>query len=154
MNIKNNNYKFVYLSVAFVSIILIILMMFLTKYCCFFGDDFYYSIYIKNEKYFDCLFGASRFGHGGYYIGLFLTKFLSFGLPNLLHIHPSEFINRGHSLFRSVFTAITLLYMSKFICFSKNLKYLFLSAFCFITAYFFFYGLGSGVFIINYNWYR
>ena len=59
------------------SVIFIVLIMRLTKYNCFWGDDFVYAIYQKGENVFDCLFGDIRLEHGGYYLGQFLIKFIS-----------------------------------------------------------------------------
>lgn len=118
-----------------------------------FEDDLVYSTYYKSEKFFNCL--NFNFGHGGGYLGYFLSKFLSFGLPNLLSIHPCDF-TVCHLVIKGFFTIITLLLMTKFSTFFYRSKLIFISVFSFLTFYYFFYlcKLETLIVGVSYNYYR
>lgn len=100
--IENTLKKIIYYICLFsIAVFIICFFTDLSRYCSFWGDDSFYAVYSHAyETYFDCLFGDVRNEHGGYYIGLFLCKFLSFGLPNLLGIHPADFVGIGHGFIR------------------------------------------------------
>ena len=130
------------------------LSVYFSRNACFCGEDFNFATYFQNESVFDCLFGESRFQHGGYYVGLFLCKFLSFGLPNILSLHPSDFIGEGQGWLKGIFLFLILLNLANFsvIC-SKNLL-LKLTTFVFAFSYLFYYaGLSHGL-CVNYTFYR
>lgn len=156
MNIKNlkifNRFN---ISITLISVCIIILMMFLSRHCCFWGDDSYYAVYSKfHEGIFDCLFGKTRLEHGGYYIGLFLCKFFSFGLPALISIHPADFNCIGHGIIKGIFTVICLLILSKFAIINTKSQQIRFFIFLFLSCYFFSNAINSNVIIINYNFYR
>ena len=118
-----------------------------------FEDDLVYSTYYKSEKIFNCL--NFNFGHGGGYLGYFLSKFLSFGLPNLLSIHPCDF-TVFHLVIKGFFTIITLLLIAKFSTFFYRSKPIFISVFSFLIFYYFFYlcKLETLIAGVSYNYYR
>ena len=118
-----------------------------------FEDDLVYSTYYKSEKIFNCL--NFNFGHGGGYFGYFLSKFLSFGLPNLLSIHPCDF-TVCHLVIKGILTIITLLLMAKFSTFFYRSKLIFISVFSFLIFYYFFYlcKLETLIAGVSYNYYR
>lgn len=156
MNNKKIMSKKVY-SILLLILFVIVVVFFadLSKYCTFLGDDSWYSIYFKeDEGFFDCLFKDSYLYHGGYYIGLFLTKFLSFGLPTLLGIHPADFISYEHGIIRGIFTAIGLYIITKFSGTDKYSKPIFLSLFLFMICYFFMNETNTSIIGINYTFYR
>ena len=118
-----------------------------------FEDDLVYSTYYKSEKIFNCL--NFNFGHGGGYLGYFLSKFLSFGLPNLLSIHPCDF-TVFHLVIKGFFTIITLLLIAKFSTFFYRSKPIFISVSSFLVFYYFFYlcKLETLIAGVSYNYYR
>ena len=142
-----------------VSVFVIITMVFFAKDFCFYGDDFFLSTYDINESIFDCLsFNYSvqcNHTHGGGYIGYFLSKFISFYIPNFLSIHPCDFtkINAG---IRAVFTIIALLSASKFLNIFYKSKSIFCAGFIFLCLYFFYTVLYLKTLLIgvSYNYYR
>ena len=121
---------------------------------CFCGDDFNFANYYNNEKIFDCLFGSSRFQHGGYYIGLFLCKFLSFGFPNMIGIHPSDFIGVGEGVIKGIFLFINIFILSFFADFFGKERVLTVFCILFSASYYFYNALGSQVLTVNYSFYR
>ena len=130
------------------------LSVYFSRNACFCGEDFNFATYFQNESVFDCLFGESRFQHGGYYVGLFLCKFLSFGLPNILSLHPSDFIGEGQGWLKGIFLFLILLNLANFsvICSKKLL--LKLTNFVFVFSYLFYHaGLSHGL-CVNYTFYR
>ena len=132
---------------------IILLGIYLGHNFAIFEDDLVYSTYYKSEKIFNCL--NFNFGHGGGYLGYFLSKFLSFGLPNLLSIHPCDF-TVYHLVIKGFFTIITLLLMTKFSTFFYRSKLIFISVFAFLTFYYFFYlcKLETLIVGVSYNYYR
>lgn len=151
-NLKNSLF---YLIPVTVSVLFIFLLIFWSKGCNFWGDDAWFSLYIGNERIFDCLFDGS---HGGKYFGQFSDKFLSMGLPCFLGIHPENFISTWHAFFRALFIIITFLLMSKFVVIyekSKSLYWLF-----YIFSIFFFLsimnlkGLRPDIICVYYAYYR
>lgn len=131
----------------------ILISVYLGHNFAIFEDDLVYSTYYKSEKIFNCL--NFNFGHGGGYLGYFLSKFLSFGLPNLLSIHPCDF-TVCHLVIKGFFTIITLLLITKFSTFFYRSKLIFISVFSFLTFYYFFYlcKLETLIVGVSYNYYR
>ncbi len=130
---------------------------------CFYMDDYWWGMYTGNnftEKIFDSL--NFNLVHGGGYIGLFLCKFFSFGLPNMLGIHPLDFMAVPQGIIRGVIGGV-ILYCISF-SFSKNLKlkpfkYFILPS---VLIYYFYAIYSSGsvwsseatIIATNYAWYR
>ena len=143
--------------ICFFYIPLFLFVIFISVYLghnfAIFEDDLVYSTYYKSEKIFNCL--NFNFGHGGGYLGYFLSKFLSFGLPNLLSIHPCDF-TVFHLVIKGFFTIITLLLIAKFSVFFYRSKPIFISVFSFLTFYYFFYlcKLETLIVGVSYNYYR
>lgn len=150
----NRTYKIV---VFLITLFVTYIMFALTKHGSFWGDDYFFSLYWYNEDIFGCLIDkefVSR--HGGGYIGLFLTKFFSFGLPNLLGFHPSNYVGGAHAIIKGIITIITLLAISKFSYFGTKSKMVNVSIFSFL-AFFFYYDIlvsFTCVPYISYNFYR
>lgn len=154
LNISNKKKLFIAAFLSVIFLIIIFLTALLSKNCCFCGDDFNYGNYYTGEKLFDCLIGSSRLQHGGYYIGMFLCKFISFYLPNKLGIHPSDFIGLGEGVFKGIFIALISLLLSKFLTFFKKQQFVQISALIFTAAYLFFYAQNTQVIVVNYQFYR
>lgn len=119
-----------------------------------FGDDGYSSLYpYIEEGMFDCL----KFNlHGDGYLGLFLSKFFCFGLPNLLGIHPADFMGAPHGFIRGIFASLTFLAISDFVNIFKKSKLLYLSSFILLVILFFDTTLfvTTTVIMCSYNFYR
>ena len=114
VKIKGIN-KFCKTIIFLVTIFVTWIMFSITKNGSFWGDDYFFSLYYYNEGIFSCLIDKNFANqHGGGYIGLFLSKFFSFGLPNLLGLHPSNYVGGAHAIVKGVITIITLIAVSKF----------------------------------------
>ena len=135
------------------SIISIALIAYTQKYSTFWGDDLEYSIYFYKENIFDCF--SSQI-HGCYYIGYFLSKFLSYKLPLLLEIHPSDFICNQLGIIKGLLTVITIFSISNIVkLFNKN-RIMYTLIFILTIFYFIysFYISNSLVPYISYNFFR
>ena len=155
--LKEHINKLSYFTIFLISIIVIIIMSSLSKYNSFWGDDIYFSIYGIYENIFSCLVEKGYLQtHGGSYIGLFLNKFLSFGLPNLLHIHPADFVRDYLGIIKGLITVITLLSISLISTINNKTKKFFSLVYLFVSIYFFIcvYQSSTWVPFINYNFYR
>lgn len=128
-------------------------MMYIQRYTGFWGDDFWFSRYSNNLELLESLH-FEKGGHGGGYIGLFLCKFFSYGLPLWLNIHPADFVGSWHSAIKSVFFIFILLLMSKFSTFYNKSKWLYLSTVLFLAFYIFYLTTFSNITWISYNFYR
>lgn len=153
-----NKYNIKNLSLFIISLIIISLLVgFLIFYLvcnnCFFGDDFWFSRYITKEDLLNSFLLTSD-GHGNGYIGLLLCKLFCFGIPTHLNIHPNDFMSTYHSIFKIFFSISILLLITKLSTTYYFSKRIFLAIFTFISAYFFFFGIESGIFQVNYNFYR
>lgn len=149
---NNKQSKLFYAIILIISAVIICCFKYLAQYTCFWGDDFFFARYNSYETYFYCMKMSSF--HGGGYIGLFLCKFISFGLPVLLNIHPNDFLCCQANIIRGGFACITLLIFSRFTVFLNKSKLIYSCAYLFTASYFFFYALKSNVIIVNYNYYR
>lgn len=117
-----------------------------------FGDDAVSAMYpYSNEGIFDCLRFAN---HGDGYIGLFLSKFLCFGLPNMLGLHPADFIGIPGGIIRGIFTSLTLLSITNFGVLLKKSRLYYLSCFLLITVLFFISCRNNTIIMCYYNFYR
>ncbi len=145
-----------YVSIIIISIYNFLYVFDISKGCTFWHDDFEYSNYYRDEKIFDCLLGKTIFIHGGGYIGLFLCKFFSFGLPYLLGIHPGDFISFQHGIIKGIFTVFIILLITNFSTIFIKSKILYVSVLIFISAYIFKEVTINdlSVFFCNYNFYR
>ena len=150
LSIKTKNIFF-YSTIGIISLLFILLIFYLSKYCCFWGDDAWYSLYTDNEKMFDCLTSDS---HGGKYIGQFLGKFFSYGLPCMLGIHPENFQSSYHAIIRAVFMVFTLLTMGKFVSIYEKSKLLYLYFYIFLIVLIIKYIPLSDIINIYYSFYR
>ncbi len=124
-----------------------------------FDDDKVFSTYVPGEKLFDCLsfLGGLKFDfiHGAGYIGLFLTKFLSFKIPLILGMHPQDFVIY-HQIIKSIFLFLLIIVVSKFFNIYIKSKYLW-SLTAFALIFYIVYSVlktDSFIFICNYNFYR
>lgn len=154
MSFKLDKSKIItFLVILLFSICIISFSIFLGKDYALFEDDILYSTYLKDEKLFDCL--DFNFRHGGGYIGFFLSKFLSFGLPNMLGIHPVDF-TQMHLAIKGGFTIIALLLLAKFSTFYSKSKYIYSSIFCLLSFYYFYLNLKLNTLIsgVSYSYYR
>lgn len=117
-----------------------------------FGDDAVSAMYPYSfEGIFDCLRFAN---HGDGYIGLFLSKFLCFGLPNMLGLHPADFIGIPGGIIRGIFTSLTLLSITNFGVLFKKSRLYYLSCFLLITVLFFISCRNNTIIMCYYNFYR
>ncbi len=147
---ENKLYSFL---IIFVSVWIAFIYAYCCKECTFWGDDFFYARVYDNIDYLNCL---KFVGHGEGYIGVFLCKFLSFGLPLLLNIHPYDFIGFSEGLFRGFFVALIILAVSGFVNLYVKSKKTYLITFIFLTIYFFltFIVENSGFQDVIYRYYR
>ncbi len=150
LSIKTKNIFF-YSAIGIISLLFILLILYLSKHCCFWNDDAWFSLYGGNEKIFDCLISDS---HGGKYIGQFLDKFFSYGLPCMLGIHPENFQVSYHAIIRAVFMAFTLLVMGRFVSIYEKSKLLYLLFYIFLIVLIIKYIPSSNIIAIYYSFYR
>ncbi len=150
-----SKFKIPFFLVFLGSIFVIFMSVFWGINSSFFDDDINWGLYaIANENIFDCLKFNSI--HGGGYLGLFLCKFLSFGLPNYWGFHPSDFICIPGCIIKGIFICITLFILTKFssIYFKNKLNfaliYLVLAVYYILDIFF----SQAAVAICNYNYYR
>ena len=108
MNKNRNSIIFIFF-LMLISVFIICCVKYFGKNSCFNDDDFFYARYMLGESYFDS-FKFSLY-HGGGYLGLFLCKFLSFGLPCLLNIHPDDFICNQAGIIRGIFTCYVYIFI-------------------------------------------
>ena len=155
-----NKYKsnILLLSIVFlISTLIIILTIHISKSTAFYADDMWFGTYRLKEGLFDSLFKNSAFQiHGGGYLCLFLTKFFNFGLPNILRLHPSDFMHYGTGFFKGLICiSIFLLYAQASTYFLKSKKlfaltFIFTSCYLFSTVFF----LHSSILTINNLFFR
>ena len=146
--------KYGYFSLlTFLSLFVIILVPYLSSNVNFlFGDDGTFSLYrTLNESFFDCL---KFVNHGEGFIGLFLTKFFCFGLPNMLGLHPSDFIGPYSGFVRGLLTVAILMTIAYWGCFYKKSKTLFLFLYVVLIAFFFWSAPQCMMLMCNFNFYR
>lgn len=149
--------------VVLTSLLIIIHTVYNAQSANFYMDDYWWGMYTGygfREKIFD----SFKFDvvHGGGYLGLFLCKLFSFGLPNILGEHPQDFMGVPQGVIRSVL-AVFILYLISNI-FVKNSKtkpfYYFLFPFCTLYYLYSIYSSNSiwikysTITFVNYNWYR
>lgn len=135
----------------------ILVTIYLTFNSSFWGDDIYFSHYFQGENFFGCLVQEEfTQQHGGRYLGLFFSKFFSFGLPSILGIHPADFIGVYQGFVKGILIAFTLLVLTNFVRLVNRSKLLYLSMFYFLVGYFFYsiYSSNTWVPYITYNYYR
>ena len=151
MNKNRNSIIFIFF-LMLISVFIICCVKYFGKNSCFNDDDFFYARYMLGESYFD----SFKFSlcHGGGYLGLFLCKFLSFGLPCLLNIHPDDFICNQAGIIRGIFTCFILMSISLFSIFYNKSKLLYLFSFLFIIFYYFNCEFNYFTSLVNYNFYR
>ncbi len=121
-----------------IAIFIISIVLYISLNHAFYGDDYTFGLLNYKEGIFDSLYKTAGQEHGGGYFSLFLNKFLSFGLPYILHIHPADFICYGEGIIQGIITVLLCLSYVKFISESKNNKFLFLSLFAFFCIFYFY----------------
>lgn len=153
MKINNKNTFFYFITFIIFSLIAGIYAYF-SRYSCFVGDDFWYTRFFGPMGLFHTL-SFTKAGHGGGYIGYFLCKLFSFGMPLYLNIHPCDFINTYHSIIRGLFFAIALLLISKFSTFYNRSKLVYTLSLLLLGGICFFNFVYSNYVIYsNYSFYR
>ncbi len=143
----------------FVFLVLLVDFIYIFNFCnasSFWLDDLEYSNYYRNERLYDWFLGKTASLHGGLYIGFFLCKFLSFGLPHLLNMHPADFMCFWHGIIKCLFAIIILLLIPKFITiyFKSKLVYAAVLVSLSVSTFYFATKDGMAVFCCNYNYYR
>ena len=133
-------------------ILQIILMVYINKYKSFWGDDYFFCRYLTGENFITSL--SFKYGHGGGYIGMFLSKFLSFGLPNMLNLHPNDYIYCFVGLFEGIFTALLPILILDFSNIYNKNKCLYVLFYILISACITYFIIGSNTFFITYTWFR
>lgn len=105
---------------------------------------------------FGVFFGESSTRHGGGYFGWFLMQFNCFFLPDMLKLHPADFIGFPNGILKGILLAVNLLIFAKFAVSHIKSKVLYASAVVFTAVYFFYsvYTADSEVFKMNYCYYR
>lgn len=146
------NKSFLFITFLF-AVTITLLIAYTQKYASFWADDIEYSIYRHSEKLFDCLFSQI---HGGYYIGYFLSKFLSFKLPLLFGIHPSDFICSGFGIIKGILTAITIFAISNIVRLFNKKRFTYMLIFILTCLYFCNSVFSSNTLVpyISYNFFR
>ena len=132
---------------------IVFLLVIFSRHSSFlFGDDAVSAMYPYSfEGMFDCL----RFSnHGDGYIGLFLSKFLCFGLPNMLGLHPADFIGIPGGIIRGIFMSLTLLAITNFGVLFKKSRLYYLSCFILTIILFFIFCRNSIIIMCYYSFYR
>ena len=124
------NYLFLFIMCVFITVI----YAYCCKECTFWGDDFIYARVYRNLEYLTCLTFEL---HGNGYIGVFLCKALSSGLPLILNIHPYDFVGFYHGLFRGFFVSLMLLAIARFINVYAKSNKLYIINFILLTIFFF-----------------
>lgn len=153
MKINDKNISF-YLIIFVIFSLLAGIYAYFSRYSCFVGDDFWYTRFFEPIGLLHTL-SFTQGGHGGGYIGYFLCKLFSFGMPLYLNIHPSDFINTYHSIIRGLFFATTLLLISKFSTFYNRSKLIYTLSFLLLGGICFFnFVYSCNVIYINYSFYR
>ncbi len=149
--IKNKSFI---ISLGIISICIVFFVTYLSQNCCFFDDDYFYAMYDFQESVFSCLNFQKE--HGAGYIGFFLCKFFSFKLPNLLGIHPTDFMGIQQGIFQGIISVVILLLIAKFSIIYKKSKLLYLISFLYLSVYLFFsiFMYDAWIFIVNYGFYR
>ena len=150
LSIKIKNIFF-YSTIGIISFLFILFIVYISRYCCFWGDDAWYSLYMLDEKMFDCLIEGH---HGAKYLGMFLDKFFSYGLPCMLGIHPENFQSSYHAIIRAVFMVFTLLTIGKFVSIYEKSKLLYLLFYIFLIVLIIKYIPSSNIIAIYYSFYR
>ena len=113
---KNKLYFIIY---GFIILIVSVYFAYISRYNCFWGDDFWYGRYKLGEGIFDCL----KFNdHGEGYFGYFIFKFLVMKLPLLLGLHPIDFIGVPHGIIKGIFFTFVAFSIVQFINFYKTEK--------------------------------
>ncbi len=126
------------ISIFVISVFILIFCVYLSKYTTFYADDLWLGLYEPDEKILDSLYKRSSFQiSGGGYLCLFLTKFLNFGLPNLLGLHPGDFISYGSGVFKGLICISIFLLFAKAACFYFKSRKIFFTSYIFIAIYFF-----------------
>lgn len=140
--------------ICLISLAFISAAAYMSRNCCFWGDDYEFAMYQNGEGIFGCLFGQNRFEHGGYYIGKFLCKFLSFGFPNMLGIHPAEFMGLPQGFFKGFCALSAVFILLKFSGGFIKSKILYISALFFSCCYMPALWRMSCIMVTNYAFYR
>ena len=149
--------------VVLTSLLIIIHTVYNAQGANFFMDDYWWGMY-TGYGFREKLFDSFKFDvvHGGGYPGLFLCKLFSFGLPNMLGLHPQDFMSVPQGIIRSILAIIILFFISTaFVRQSKNKPFYYL-LFPFCTLYYLYsiYSCDSlwikysTITFVNYNWYR
>lgn len=152
---EEKNYSFFILNfLIFLAVVLY--QAYIARYGAFNGESAEYGIYYYGEKLFDPLFRNAGKLHGGGYFCLFITKFMSFGIPLNFGFHPADFVGYPQGIFRGIVLAMTMFSISSFVEFFKSNEYLRTALFAILsTSYFLFYRFSIAEFgTSNHNFYR
>ena len=156
MHFIKSKRNYIYNLILFLIPILIIwLTVQFTSNNGFYSDDAAYS-YRFTLKESLIYIGSSLGEHSCGYLGWFLDLLFSFFLPLKLSIHPSDFIGIPHSVIKGIFLTINIFIMAKFAISHYKSKSFYILNILFVFWYLIYtsYLVKSGIFDINYAYYR
>ena len=115
-------------------IFVVFLIIFFSQNNSLLYDDLVECGFDFQEKIFNSLLPNIAVSGGGY-VSLFLTKFITFGIPFTLNIHPEDFLTNVTPVIKGIIFAIFFFVSIKY-CFLRNKnKWVFLTSLLFISFY-------------------
>ena len=148
----NKNKIFLTLMLIF-SALIVCAITYLSRNCTYYGDDLSHSLY--HNGLLDSIIPTdihSAFKlHGGGCLCLLLTNFFNFNLPNMLGIHPADFMGIPHGVIKGIFTCLVLISITNFSRFFKKSRMLYILIFTSIFLYFLYSILSINSFVIGFN---
>ena len=156
MHLNKNNiiYNSLILSIT---LLILFCISYLSRNCSFYGDDLGYTAYTDLKGCIKINSGVDAFSkHSGGYLCQILTRFFNFDLPNILNVHPADFMCFPSNVIKSIFYAIISFLTVKI---SKNFvdsKPLFTSLY-FLTFSYFTYSImvsDAYIFTVTHSFYR
>ena len=135
------------------SALIVCAITYLSRNCTYYGDDLSHSLY--HNGLLDSIIPTdihSAFKlHGGGCLCLLLTNFFNFNLPNMLGIHPADFMGIPHGVIKGIFTCLVLISITNFSRFFKKSRLLYILIFTSIFLYFLYSILSINSFVIGFN---
>lgn len=137
MTNKHNENKLYNILLLMISLFFIEIIVYLSRNAAFFGDDLSYGLYSRGIFDMFLLSENSSLSkiHGGGYLCLFLTGFFNFHLPNMLNMHPSDFISAPHGVIKGVFYCLIVFSIINFSQVYKKSKLVYILLFSYVFLY-------------------
>lgn len=150
---KRENLLF-YIGYCLISVFLIIMTAYLSRGCCFAGDDLWFASLRPYENVFSPL---NPFGevHGDGYFGYWFLTLSVYSLPNFVfHINPSDVISVPFGILRGFLCCIIFFVLLMFFKHLYKGRFFYLVLYLSFAFLFFFFGLNSFIIVNNYNFCR